>query len=374
MNAATTRLDDWLQARVALACFDLFVGPDPRDAARLQGEVLTTATARPGVDYQALKPGDDVAARFRIEEKLGSGGFAVAYKVFDSYSDTARVLKIIIGDRRSTFERLKREYRLLERLKPHPNVVGVVWADRLPDETPYMVLEYVHGTGVSELLDSGVLSLEDVKRICKDTLAGLEHLHASGIFHRDIKPSNLLWTDQRVRIIDFNVAVHCDYSEVWAGGTRRYIPPDLELHDGLIPEEEVDRDLYGLGITLYECATRRYPWTEASPPPKAAARDPREYVGELAPEFAQVILRSIAPRRRERFTSATEFHAAINAIGTVRATSAARYRGVVAPPTASSFPIVQPTKPNFNPVVSHLLTMYTEAIVNNVAPDMDELV
>ena len=80
--------------------------------------------------------GDELAGRFRIDEKLGSGGFAVAYRVFDSYADTTRVLKIITKDRRSTFQRLKQEYRVLERLKPHGNVVRVVWADKLPDETP----------------------------------------------------------------------------------------------------------------------------------------------------------------------------------------------------------------------------------------------
>ena len=109
-----------------------------------------------------------------------------------------------------------------------------------------MVFEYVPSTGVSELLNADALSLEDVKRIAEDTLAGLEHLHASGVFHRDIKPSNLLWTDQGVRIIDFNVAAHEAEEEVRPGGTRRYIPPDFEIGEILSREEEIDRDLYAL--------------------------------------------------------------------------------------------------------------------------------
>ena len=368
-------LNDWLQAlcrfdvedrpssaAVALARFNEIVGPDPREAAKPKNEALVPAPGRPELDYQILQRGNEIAGRFRIEENLGSGGFAVAYKVFDSYSDTTRVLKIIVKDRRSTFQRLKQEFRILERLKPHPNVVRAVWADKLPDETPYMVFEYVAGTGVSELLDAEALSLEDVRRIAEDTLAGLEHLHASGVFHRDIKPSNLLWTDQGVRIIDFNVAVHEDDAEARPGGTRRYIPPDLELGGMLTREEEIDRDLYALGITLYECATRKYPWTEATPPLKVAPRDPQTYVSEISPEFGRLILRAIAPGRAERFSSATAFRTALASVVKVRV--------AVAPPpveiapkteTPISLPLLQPPKPNFNPFVSHLLTMYSQS-------------
>lgn len=368
-------LNDWLQAlcafdiedrpnsaAVALARFNDVVGPDPRDAAKPKKETLPPAPPRPEIDYQVLERGNEIAGRFRIEEKLGSGGFAVAYKVFDSFSDTGRVLKIIVKDRRSTFQRLKQEYRVLARLKPHPNVVHVVWADKLPDETPFIVFEYVPGTGVGELLDAGALALEDVKRIADDTLAGLEHLHAGGVFHRDIKPSNLLWTDQGVRIIDFNVAVHEDDAEARAGGTRRYIPPDVELGESLTREEEIDRDLYALGITLYECVTGKYPWTEATPQPKVAPRDPHEYVSDLNPDFGQVILRAIAQRRTERFSSATEFRGALASVVKVR---------VVAPrppveaesktETLTSLMLLQPDKPNFNPFVSHLLTMYSQS-------------
>jgi serine/threonine protein kinase len=368
-------LDDWLQrlcafdaedrptsAAVALARFNEIIGPDPREAGKPKAEALPPAPARPEVDYQTLKRGDELAGRFRIDEMLGSGGFAVAYKVFDSYADTTRVLKIITKDRRSTFQRLKQEYRVLERLKPHANVVRVVWADKLPDDTPYMVFEYVPGTAVGDLLDRSALSLEDVRRIGDDTLAGLEHLHASGVFHRDIKPSNLLWTDQGVRIIDFNVAVHEDDADARPGGTRRYIPPDLELGETLTREEEIDRDLYALGIALYECATAKYPWNEAAPPPKVMPADPQSHVSDLSADFGQVILRAIAPRSAERFSSATEFRTALAGVASVRAVAPTPSVEVIPrSETAPSLPFLQPHKLNFNPFVSHLLTMYSQS-------------
>jgi serine/threonine protein kinase len=370
-----TALNGWLQAlcafdiedrpnsaAVALARFNEIVGPDPREAGKTKKEGPPPAPPRPEIDYQVLDRGNDIAGRFRIEEKLGAGGFAVAYKVFDSFSDTIRVLKIIIKDRRSTFQRLKQEYRVLERLRPHPNVVRLVWADKLPDETPFIVFEYVPGTGVGELLNAGALSLEDIKRIADDTLSGLEHLHASGVFHRDIKPSNLLWTDQGVRIIDFNVAVHEDDPEARPGGTRRYMPPDLEFGEVLTRDEEVDRDLYALGITLYECVTGKYPWTESTPPKEVAPLDPTTYVCDLASEFARVLLRAIAPRRGDRFASASEFRAALAGVAKVRVVASPPPVEIEAkteiPP--SVLPL-QPRKPNVNPFVSHLLTMYSQS-------------
>lgn len=381
--------DEWLQnlcafdvedrpsaAAVALAQFNEIIGPDPREGGRPQvDEGVALTTVRPEVDYALLNRGDDLANRFRIEEKLGQGGFAVVYRVFDSFSDTSRVLKIIVKDRRSTFQRLRQEYSVLERLRPHANIVRVVWADKLADETPYMVFEYVPGTGIDDLLERGAVSLEDVRRVGLDTLAGLEHLHANGVFHRDIKPSNLLWTDQGIRIMDFNVAVHQDDGESRPEGTRRYMPPDLEITEELSTDEKIDWDLYGLGITLYECATGwKYPWKEASPPPNVLARDPRDFAADLAPDLVQVILRAIAPRRADRFASATEFRETLAAIVKMRVTRPAPLIEIAPKTETAALALLQPHKPNFNPFVSALMTMYSQSPRSNAGTrGLDEI-
>ena len=368
--------DEWLQdlcafdaedrpasAVIALADFNRIVGPDPRAAGTAKArEGLAPVAGRPELDYASLERGEDLANRFRIEERLGQGGFAVVYRVFDSFSDTSRVLKLTVKDRRSTFERLKREYSILEQLPTHPNVVRVVWADKLPDDTPYMVFEYIPGTGVNELLDNSALSLNDVGRLGKETLAGLGHLHENGVFHRDIKPSNLLWTDQGVRIIDFNVAVNSQDDDSRPGGTRRYVPPDLQVGEEMTTEEKTDWDLFALGVTLYECATGKYPWEGPKPVADAAPTDPRNYGGDLSAEFAQVLLQAIAPRRTDRFASAAAFRDALSAISSVRA------EPPVEPPrdTDTEDPsLVLPSRPNFNPFVSHLITMYSQSPRSN---------
>ena len=92
--------DEWLQslcafdaedrpaaAAIALADFNRIVGPDPREAGSVKAqEGSAPVAARPEIDYATLERGDDLANRFRIEEKLGQGGFAVVYRVFDSFS------------------------------------------------------------------------------------------------------------------------------------------------------------------------------------------------------------------------------------------------------------------------------------------------
>ena len=372
-------LDEWLQslcafdpedrpaaAAIALARFNEIVGPDPRDASAVKApEGFPPVAKRPEVDYATLQRGDVLANRFRIEKTLGQGGFAVVYRVFDSFSDTSRVLKLIVKDRRSTFERLKREYSILERLPPHPNVVRVVWADKLSDDTPFMVFEYVPGTGVDDLLDSGSFSPDDAKLLGIETLAGLAHLHENGVFHRDIKPSNLLWTDQGVRIIDFNVAVHSEDDESRPGGTRRYVPPDLQVDEEMTAAEKTDWDLFALGVTLYECVTEKYPWDGLRPIADTAPRNPTNFRSGLAAQFTQVLLQAIAPRRIDRFASAAAFCDALSAVTAVR---------VEPPPVPFEPPLetdtgalslLRPTKPNFNPFVSHLLTMYSQSPRSN---------
>ena len=371
--------DEWLQglcafdvedrpanAAIALARFNDVVGPDPREAGSVKvSNTFVAATGRPEIDYAALNRGEVLANRFRIEEPLGQGGFSVVYRVFDSFSDTSRVLKLIVKDRRSTFERLKREYSILERLPRHPNVVRVVWADKLSDDTPFMVFEYVPGTGVDELLDSGSFSPNDAKLLGMETLAGLAHLHENGVFHRDIKPSNLLWTDRGVRIIDFNVAVNADDDKSRPGGTRRYVPPDLQVGEEMTAEEKTDWDLFALGVTLYECVTGKYPWDGPRPVADTAPKDPRDFNSGLGSEFVQVLLQAIAPRRSDRFASAAAFRDALSAVAAVRS-GPATVPIALPPDVGSGEPsLLHPTKPNFNPFVSHLLTMYSQSPRSN---------
>ena len=318
-----------------------------------------------------------LAERFRIQKKLGTGSFGATYKVFDAFGDVFRVIKLVMKDRYSTYERMRKEYKALSSLPEHTHVVKVIWADRLTDtkRTPYIVFEYLDGLDVSDMMDADSLSLNDCVRIVRDTAEGLSHLHKNGVYHQDIKPSNLLWTDSGVRIIDFNVSVKADDTHAGSGGTKRYIPPDYDFTVEPQEQDLIDRDLYALGITLYECLTvGKYPFSELNPPLNTPPRDIRQFKGgsELTQAFINFIEKLIAPNRTDRFTSASELLSALSMITQFRNTTA----DSVEITTASvGIPVsFASAGANHNPYVSYLLTLFSQSNTSNAGTrGLDEI-
>lgn len=373
-------IDDWLQqfcefdpeerhtsAAIARKALDDLILPEAKNESA--PDVSAPAVAQPQLpdDLTNLSQDFVLADRFRIQKKLGSGGFGVAYKVFDSLGDVVRVIKLVTKDRRSVYERLRREYKTLTNLPDHPHVVKVIWADRMADakQTPYIVFEYVEGLDVSDLIDAEALSLDDSVRIVREAAEGLVHLHKHGVYHQDVKPSNLLWTDKGVRIIDFNVAVSENDEVQGGGGTRRYLPPDYDYNSEPDASDRMDRDLYALGISFYECLTGKYPFDDLTPPIKTQPKDPKQFKGcaDLSSSLLNVLVKMIAPERKDRFASAEEFLIALAEVKRLRSVLTTGEIG--AGPKVVSKLGFEPTKPNTNPFVTHLLTLYSQSQVSN---------
>jgi len=354
-------------AAVARKALDDLILPEAKNDSAPDINGLAVAVQQLPDDLTNLPQDFILADRFRVQKKLGSGGFGVAYKVFDALGDVVRVIKLVTKDRRSVYERLRREYKTLTNLPDHPHVVKVIWADRMADakQTPYIVFEYVEGLDVSDLIEAEALSLDDAVRIVRESAEGLGHLHKHGVYHQDVKPSNLLWTDEGVRIIDFNVAVSERDEVQGGGGTRRYLPPDYDYSNEPDAADRIDRDLYALGLTFYECLTGRYPFDEPMPPIRTQPKDPRQFrgCGDLSSSLVDVLVKMVSPERKDRFTSADEFLSAL--------TQVKRYRSVL---TTSEIDVgpkpvaklgFEPTQPNTNPFVTHLLTLYSQSQVSN---------
>ncbi len=308
-------MDAWLQKLCAFHSRDRFSSAD----AALQ-ELTTLATLQT-LDLANLPVGSPIDDRYRVIQKLGrQGSFAVAYKVLDSLDDTVLVLKLVTRDRRSVYERLRQEYKTLRQIPEHPHIVKVIFAGHLKDDTPFIIFEYVEGQDVEQLLELKAITLEKAVQIAQQTAVGLVHLHQHGVYHQDIKPSNLLLTANGVRIIDFNIAV-ADGDEVTvSAGTRKYMPPDFKLRLEPTTDEKVGRDLYALGITFYECVTGEYPVDESSPSIDSPPWNPGQFNGceDLSDELVQILVRAIAPKRVDRFSSATEFLNAISSLPSLR--------------------------------------------------------
>lgn len=373
-----TGLDAWLQKLCAFEPRQRYASAS--EALRELNRLVLPAAAAPkgesqpsravqAVDKRNLPREFSLGQRFIVQERLGEGGFAIAYKVFDSLAGVMRVLKLVLTDRISVFERLRQEYRTLNRLPEHPYVVKAIWADRLADDTPYIVFEYVDGLDVEEMVRSQAISLEDAVRLASQVAEGLAHIHAHGIYHQDIKPSNLLWTDRGVRIIDFNVAVSDQDSGQMRGGTGRYIPPDLERVNDLSSSQKRDRDLYALGVTLYECITGHYPFAE--PATRKTLTDPRTFEGceDLSQEVVGLLYKACAPQAATRFTSALEMQAALTALlPKLRETLPAPVEEEQAPPLALLL------KPNYNPYVTRMLSFFSQSKRTNAGTrGLDEM-
>ena len=371
--------DSWLQS---LCAFSIKERPTAQDALG-QLEALIKPKTPQSTTQKPPKPTTDKAAallekeplnyfdlaadtplghKFKIQQKLGQGSFGVVYKAIDTLGDVTRAIKLILSDRYSVTDRLKKEYRILLQIPTHPNVVSVINADYLPGSgIPYIVFEYIDGIDVSEMVKEKAFAPTDGLRLVKEVASGLAHIHHYGAFHCDIKPSNLLWTDGGPKIIDFNVSVQSNQTHSLGGGTRKYLPPDLVTNRDPIDDDFIDRDLYALGLTLYEAITGTYPWTTQEPPAGRLAKDPREYsnLGDLNPAFAEVMMKLIAPKRCDRFQTAEDLLLQLEPVLTAR---------ILPPPTeppATLSELPKESDRNTNPFVDYLLTLYSQSHRSN---------
>lgn len=366
----------WALAGLRLV-FDASAASAPEADVRAFTQIPEAVAPQP--DYLNLLPQTQLTPKYVVEKRLGKpGSFGVAYRVIDTLGDISRAIKLVLRDRSSVVDRLKKEYKTLLRIPDHPNVVKVIYADFIPGNgPPFIVFEYIDGLDVGEMIEANLFALEDALELARNVVSGLAHLHSAGIFHCDIKPRNLLWTERGAKIIDFNVAVF-GASGDRGGGSRRYLPPDLDLEAVPTTSDLGDRDLYALGITLYEAVTGRYPWLDAQiPPPGKTAGDPRELsnLSNIAPELVDVMLKAIAPKRADRFASATEFQSALTSVPAARR----------APQPVTQVPHIwgiagegsnprgaghgggrgAPIPPNTNPYIRHLLTVYSQSKRSN---------
>ncbi|WP_295623195.1 protein kinase [uncultured Lamprocystis sp.] len=354
-------------AVAALAGLNALLQPAPQVPAVPPPEVPAAVSAEDETDYLNLPAGHRLTHKFVVERRLGRGSFGVVYKVIDTLGDVARAVKLVLNDRYSTLERLKKEYQPLVQIPEHPRIVRVLDADLIPGAgIPYLVFEYTEGSDVGDMIAQRLLSAEDALELARQVIEGLVHLHGNGFHHCDIKPRNLLWTTKGAKIIDFNVSVRAGDREARGGGSRRYLPPDFDPeavpHNG----ERADRDLYALGLTLYEALASRYPWDASEPPPNRPAPDPREFSGcaDLAPELVDLVLKAVAPRRAERFGTAGEFRDALAVIRQARRTRAPSL-AILASGLGSGGAAATSASPNTSPFVSHLLSLYSQSRRSN---------
>src|SRR5436190_7001252 len=206
--------------------------------------------------------------RYHITGRIAVGGMGEVYLAHDAVLAREVAIKVLhrsLSGDQGFVDRFRREARAAATLN-HPNVVTVYdWG--AVDGIYYMVMEYVHGRSVREILNArGALAPAQAAAVLDQTLAALEHAHAKGIVHRDLKPENILiTTDGVVKLTDLGLArAFADAKNTRAGavtGTVQYLAPEQIRGEPADPRS----DLYSLGIVAYELLTGELPYTGETP-------------------------------------------------------------------------------------------------------------
>ncbi|MGC0415386.1 Stk1 family PASTA domain-containing Ser/Thr kinase [Embleya sp. AB8] len=264
--------------------------------------------------------------RYEIGAVLGRGGMAEVYMGRDIRLGRSVAVKTLRADlaRDPTFQaRFRREAQSAASLN-HPAIVAVYdtgedYIDGI--SIPYIVMEYVDGSTLRELLHSGRRLLpERALEMTAGVLQALEYSHRNGIIHRDIKPANVMLTRQgTVKVMDFGIARSMADNGMTMTqtaaviGTAQYLSPEQARGETV----DARTDLYSTGCLLYELLTERPPFIGDSPVAVAYQHvredplPPSTFDPEVSPTIDSIVLKSLAKNPDNRYQSADEMRADI---------------------------------------------------------------
>jgi eukaryotic-like serine/threonine-protein kinase len=279
----------------------------------------------------AFNIGDVIAGKYRIDEILGSGGMGIVVAARHLSLDDVVAIKFLsaeLANDAHAVSRFDREARAAAKIKSE-YVARVFDVDRLPNGSPYMVMEYLQGADLSTLIEDGTpLAEERAVTFVLQACMGLSEAHAAGIVHRDIKPSNLFCVqrpnrDFTIKVFDFGISkltLSSDSMKAVITGTGAAVgSPAYMSPEQMRSSADVDprTDIWSLGVVLYELLTGKLPFTGTSYPELclkiagAAPTPPREHRPDLSVRLEQVIAKCLEKERDRRFTSVGELAEAL---------------------------------------------------------------
>ena len=264
-------------------------------------------------------------SHYRILRKLGEGGMGVVYLAEDTLLGRLVAIKTLTegGLSRQHFRRrFLREARAVSALS-HANIATIYEYGETPQGDPYIVMEFVRGETLADLISKHNLTIERAVEIIIAVARALGEAHRHGIIHRDIKPSNIALTESgEVKVLDFGLAKQLEtdpdtdfgsdgiaVTQTREGvmlGTPMYLSPEQAMGVSV----DARSDLFSLGSVFYECVTGQPPFGGSSPieicakvirddPAPPSSLNPR-----VMPDLDRISLKSLAKKPDERYQSA----------------------------------------------------------------------
>ncbi len=287
--------------------------------------------------------GQMISGRYQIERFIGRGGMGEVYLAFDGVLHEQVALKTLlstISDNSHAIHRLLSEARLARRIS-HPNVCRVHDVGlhdepgRVDERLHFLTMEFIDGKRLGQLVRAAPLEIADVLLIGRQILAGLGAAHAAGVLHRDLKSDNIMVSghgDQlRIAITDFGLSQALDGdAEASPFGRERvgsvsYMAPEQILGHELSPAT----DLFAFGVVLFEMLCGELPFVTEGTAKQAARRRlsqravaPSQLRPEVGPALDRVVQRCLMERPEDRFSSAEETLAMLDAAAAACRTSA----------------------------------------------------
>jgi tRNA A-37 threonylcarbamoyl transferase component Bud32 len=289
-----------------------------------------------------------LGGRYRLDAQIGRGGMSTVYRAFDVVLERPVAIKLMHRETAADadqLERFRREARSVAQLN-HPHIVTVIDAgeESTPDDddrgaaaSPYIVLEYVDGETLKDLIRrEGPLEITQAVAYAIELARALGAAHERQIVHRDVKPQNvLIGAEGGAKITDFGIARTLTEEGLTMDGrvlgTTDYVSPEQALGQPVTGQS----DLYSLGIVLYEMLTGEVPFRGESPV-AVAMKHVREEVPDaqlLRPELsaatAAVLERAVAKDLSRRYPDAASMAAELEEVLAIETSRSGQATGEV---------------------------------------------
>ena len=259
---------------------------------------------------------EDQLDHYRLDKLVARSGMASIFRATDLRDGRRVAIKIPHPEMESDpllFDRFRREEEIGKAMD-HPGVMKV-YVDEGRSQV-YMVMEWVEGRLLRQILNEQKLPPERTVRIITRILDTLQYIHDHGIIHRDLKPENVMVDDQdQVKLIDFGIASNLRGRRL----TFSKLSQTMGTPDYVSPEQvkgkrgDARSDLYSVGVMLYEMLTGKVPFTGNNPFLIMNDRllnypvPPREIDPTISPQLQEIIYRAMERDWKNRYQRASEF-------------------------------------------------------------------